>query len=76
MTRKNIFLTFKHHFSNPKTVPKAVFDPQMFYRNIFKCFVIFKISLGAIHQTYLNKQENDILREFKVFKIKMNKILR
>ena len=35
----------------------------MFYENIFKCFMIFKTSLGVIHQTYLNEQENDIITQ-------------
>ena len=33
--RKNVF-HFKNTVLNPKTVPKAVFDPQIFYKTVFQ----------------------------------------
>ena len=60
-------------FSNSETVPKAVPDPQIFYKTFPKYFTIFQINSIILdsHQTYLVNKRKMFWNKFKVCKVIM-----
>ena len=73
--RKNVFL-FQNTVSNPKTVPKAVFDPHMIYNTVFLMLHDFQRKLRKFwfySQTLLRYKKIKYFHKFKVCEINRTK---